>query len=257
MGPLVRKRAGMWVKGEEGLARRRSSGLTIGVRSDLLVRRRFENQMSQLLLQYTFDEGRVENPDGTFEGQLVGGAFEAVRVDVPGWGPVRSAVRFDEGTILLAPVPPELARAGSFTVGVVVLLDRAPSAPMSLLAAVEPPISLTVEPAAGGVRAVAAVLSRDGWCICASEPMPAAGWTALSISFTGRELVLLENGRVAARSSVAARLAEGERPGPLFVGTPAESGVGRLRGALGGVRAWDGIPDIPGLAGREAPAVAS
>ena len=200
--------------------------------------------MSHLLLQYTFEGHRVGNPDGSFEGQLVGGAFEAVKADVPGWGPVSSAVRFEEGTLLLAPVPPGLTRAGaSFTVEVVVLIERAPDSPMSLLAAVEPPLSLTLEPAPGGVRAVAAVLSMSGWCSCASEPFPASGWVALSISFTGGELVLLQNGRVAARSEVPARLAGSERPGPLFVGTPAESGAVPLRGSLGGVRAWDGIPD--------------
>jgi hypothetical protein len=210
--------------------------------------------MSQLLLQYTFEQGRVENPDGTFEGQLVGGAFEAVRADVPGWGPVSSAVRFEEGTLLLAPIPPGLATARAFTVEVVVHLDRAPASPMSLLAAIEPPISLSLEPAPGGVRAVAAVLSMNGWCVCASEPVAASGWTALSVSFTGRELVLLLNGLEAARSAVGARLAGAERPGPLFVGTPTESGIGPLRGALGGVRAWDGIPDASGLEAPAAPA---
>jgi hypothetical protein len=203
--------------------------------------------MSQLLLQYTFDGGRVGNPDGSLEGQLVGGAFEDVTANVPGWGPVSSALRFEEGTLLLAPVPPGLASAGaSFTLEVVVFLDRAPTAPMSLLSAVDPPLSLILEPAptmSGGVRAVAAVLSMNGWCVCASEPTPASGWMALSISFAGGELALLQNGRVAARSAVGARLAESERPGPLFVGTPAESGVGPLRGSLGGVRAWDGIPE--------------
>jgi hypothetical protein len=203
--------------------------------------------MTQLLLQYTFEEGRVENPDGTLEGQLVGGAFEAVGVDVPGWGPVSSAVRFEEGTLLLAPVPPGLAQAGAFTVEVVVHLDRAPASAMSLLAALEPPLSLTLEPAPGGVRAVAAVMSMNGWCVCASEPGAASGWRAFGISFTGRELVLLENGRVAARLAVGARLAGAERPGPLFVGTPSESGIGPLRGSLGGVRAWEGIPEASGL----------
>lgn len=208
--------------------------------------------MSQLLLQYTFDEGRVENPDGTLEGQLVGGAFEAVRADVPGWGPVSSAVRFEEGTLLLAPVPPGLAQAGAFTVEVVVRLERAPAAPMSLLAAVEPPLSLTLEPAPGGARAVAAILSMNGWCVCASDAIPVSSWMALSISFTGRELVLLQNGLVAARSAVGSRLAGGERPGPLFVGTPAEGGIGPLRGSLGGVRAWDGLPEPAGPGGLRA-----
>lgn len=210
--------------------------------------------MSQILLQYTFEDGRIENPDGTFEGQLVGGAIEAVRADVPGWGPVNSAVRFEEGTLLLAPIPPGLARAGAFTLEVVVHLERAPASAMSLLAAGDPPLSLSLEPASGGARAVAAVLSMNGWCVCASEPFAASGWQALSISFTGRELVLVQGGRVAARSAVGARLAGAERPGPLFIGTPAESGVGPLRGSLGGVRAWEGIPEASGLGAMEASA---
>jgi len=202
--------------------------------------------MSQLLLQYTFDEGRVENPDGTLEGQLVGGAFEAVRADVPGWGPVSSAVRFEEGTLLLAPVPPGLAQAGAFTVEVVVRLERAPAAPMSLLAAVEPPLSLTLEPAPGGVRAVAAILSMNGWCVCASDATPVSSWMALSISFTGRELVLLQNGLVAARSAVGSRLAGGERRSSSRRGSTASratSGNGRAGRALahGGPR--NGTPD--------------
>lgn len=208
--------------------------------------------MTQLLLHYTFENGRVENPDGSFEGQLVGGALEAVGAHVPGWGPVNFAVRFEEGTLLLAPIPPGLASAGAFTLEVVVSLDGAPGSSMSLLAAANPPLSLSLEPAPGGVRAVAAVLSMNGWCVCATEAFSAAGWVALSISFTGRELVLCQDGLVAARSAVGARLAGGAQPGPLFIGTPSEIGAGPLRGSLGGVRAWDGVPDASGLGAAEA-----
>lgn len=202
--------------------------------------------MSQLLLKYTFDEGRIENPDGSLEGQLVDGAFEAVTADVPGWGSVSSAIRFGDATVLLAPVPQELADAGAFTVGIAVLLDRLPAERTSLLAAAVPPLSMALEPTPRGVRVIAQILcgGRAGWLECASEPLPASGWTALAMSFTGAELVLLVNGReVDRRAAAGAKLATGDTRGPLFVGTPVEAGATRLRGAVGGVRAWDGVPD--------------
>jgi hypothetical protein len=209
--------------------------------------------MSELILKYTFDEGRVENPDGTLEGQLVNGAFEPVTADVPGWGHVSSAVRFNDATILIAPVPPRLAEAGAFTIELVVELDRLPAERTSLLAAAVPPISMVLDPTPLGVRVIAEVLCAEGWLGCASEPLRAAGWTALSMSFAGGELVLLVNGHIAARRAAAsAKLATGDPRGPLFVGTPVEGGASRLRGAVGGVRAWDGPPDAPSAPGARA-----
>lgn len=199
--------------------------------------------MNRLLLNYGFENDNAANPDGELEAQFINGTFASADVHLKGWSAITKVAVFEKNTLMLAPTPVELPDADAFTVELALRHPEPLLESEMLLSAALPPISLVLEPAASGAAVVAQILSSSGWIRCRAE-INIIEWTTISFVFNSKEIVLLCNGKVAARQSLSgAYLVGGECRGPLFIGTGVDDQHAGLNGMVGGIRVFSGIPE--------------
>lgn len=200
---------------------------------------------SKCILDYRFQNGLVQNPDGSQKASLNNCSHQKVDATVTGWGKITDAIEFKSArSYILAPVPTDLRDVESFTIELALKPNATSLTSMRLVESQLLPAAFSLQKKSDGFAPEGSVNLLSGWKAIESQTdrIPTAAWSSITMCYTGDDLVLFINNKVVARRvfSKPDLIPNGNKE--LFFGTWVDGVRDQFSGLIGGIRVHEGIP---------------
>jgi len=188
-------------------------------------------------------EGVAANPDNSMAAEVSNCDRHAISINPAGWDQLKEALVFKKpGSIMQVPAHEQLCNAQKFGVEIVLRPEVGNWLAMNVIVGQTLPLRLSLEKKDNAYLLRGEINTKAGWVklACDDQVIPTNTWTTVGLVYSGRDMLLLMNGKVAAR-----RVLDRPELSPLgtqgfTMGSDAE-GAASFQGEVAGLRIFDNL----------------
>jgi hypothetical protein len=193
------------------------------------------------LIDFRIKKGEAANPDNKIKAEISNCTRHDIDVNPAGWDRLREALVFKSPeSILRVPSVDRLCNAQKFGVEMVIRPAKGDGQRMNLIVGQVLPMQLSLDKKDDAYLLKGQVKTKAGWVQISAEDLliPINTWTTVGLVYNGRDLLLLKNGKTAAR-----RVLDHPELAPIgsqgFIVGGAANGEGSYQGEIAGLRIYD------------------